>query len=228
MADEHAVAAALQRLAKRQAARQYSALNTSGHHGHNWDELFKKMDFNREIGAGVTHNEDEFISVGDEFTDPWSRVVGKAPRSAHKSHDRSHDRHASANATFETFVNHDQRLVNHGHVGWFDSSADQSRSSTAGARSSEEKSIHVDLKTQYGGTQEVQREEKAAVVEAVKSPTVSREEYNRHMKLISQKLSEEKVRLQKQLQQYPCLPRPPAARPSPGSRKVVSHNRMIR
>lgn len=225
MADEHAVAAALQRLAKRQAARQYSAFNTGGHQGQNWDELFKKMDFNREREAAVTHKEDEFISVGDEFADPWSHGVEKAPRSAHKSHDR----HASANATFETFVNHDQRPGgSHGHVGWFDSAADQGRSSTAGARSSEEKSIHVDLKKEYGGAQEMQREEKTAVGETFKSQTVSREEYNRHMKLISQKLSEEKVRLQKQLQQYPCLPRPPPARPSPGARKVVSHNRMIR
>lgn len=224
VADEHAVAAALQRLAKRQAARQYSAFNTSGHQGHNWNELFKKMDFNREKGAAVTHNEDELISVGDAFADPWSRVTGKAPRSAYKSHDR----HASANATFETFVNHDQRPGgSHGHVGWFDSAADQGRSGIAGAPA-EEKSIHVDLKKEYSGGQEIQREEKKAVGEPVKSPTVSREEYNRHMKLISQKLSEEKVRLQKQLQQYPCLPRPPPARPSPGARKVVSHNRMIR
>ena len=216
LADEHAVAAALQRLAKRQAARQYSAFNTSGHQGQNWDELFKKMDFNRDKEAALTHNQEEFISVGDEFADPWSRGVGKAPRSAHKSRDR----HASANATFETFVNHDQRLGgSHGHVGWFDSAADQGRSGTTGARSSEEKSIHVDLKKKYSEEQEIPREGK---------PAVSREEYNRHMKLISQKLSEEKVRLQKQLQQYPCLPRPPPARPCPGARKVVSHNRMIR
>jgi len=225
LADEHAVAAALQRLAKRQAARQYSAFNTSGHQGQNWDELFKKMDFNREKEDAVTHNEDEFISVGDEFADPWSRGVGKAPRSAHKSRDR----HASANATFETFVNHDQRPVSsHGHVGWFNSTADQGRSSTASARSSEEKSIHVDLKKEYSGAQEMPREEKTAFGETAKSSSVSREEYNRHMKLISQKLFEEKVRLQKQLQQYPRLPRPPAARPGPGARKVVSHNRMIR
>ena len=223
MADEHAVAVALQRLAKRQAARQYSAFNTSGHQGQNWDELFKKMDFNREKEAAVTHNKDEFISVGDEFADAWSRGVGKAPRSAHKSHDR----HASANATFETFVNHDQRPVS-SHMGWFHSTPDQGRSSTVGTRSSEEKSIHVDLKTKYCGAQEMPREEKAAVGETAKCSSVSREEYNRQMKLISQKLSEEKVRLQKQLQQYPCLPRPPPARPSPGARKVVSHNRMIR
>lgn len=225
VADERAVAAALQRLAKRQAARQYSAHNTTGRLGHNWDELFKKMDFNREIEATSAHNEDEFISVGDEFTDPWSRVAGKAPRSAHKSHDR----HASANATFETFVNHDHhRGGGHGHVAWFDSTADQGRSGTAGAHSFEEKTIHVDLKKEYDGTREVQREEKTAVGEAVKSPAVTREEYNRHMKILSQKLSEEKVRLQKQLQQYPCLPRPPAARPNPGPKKVVSHNRVIR
>lgn len=229
LVDEHAVAVALQRLAKRQAARQYSAFNTSGPQGQNWDELFKKMDFNREKEAAVTHNEDEFISVGDEFADPWSRGVGKVPRSAHKSRDR----HASANATFETFVNHDQRPVSsHSHVGWFHSTADQGRSSTVGARSSEEKSVHVDLKKEYSGTQEMPREEKAAVGTAVgetaNRSSVSREEYNRQMKLISQKLSEEKVRLQKQLQQYPCLPRPPPARPSPGARKVVSHNRMIR
>lgn len=222
MADEHAVAAALQRLAKRQAARQYSALNTSGHQRHNWDELFKKMDFNRETDAAVTRNEDELISVGDAFADPWSRVTRKT---GHKSHDR----HASANATFETFVNHDQRPGgSHGHVGWFDSTADQDRSGSAGARPLEEKSIHVDLKKEYIGAQEVQREEKKGSGETVKSPSVSREEYNRHMKLISQKLSEERVRLQKQLHQYPCLPRPPPARPSPSARKVVSHNRMIR
>jgi len=227
LADEHAVAAALQRLAKRRAARQYSAFNTSGHQGQNWHELFKKMDFNQEKEVAVTHNEDEFISVGDEFADSWSRGAGKVTRSTHKSRDR----HASANATFETFVNHDQRLEgSHGYVGWFDSAADQVRSSTlgTGARSSDEKSIHVDLKKEYSGGQEVPREEKTAVGETVKSPSVSREEYNRHMKLISQKLSEEKVRLRKQLQQYPCLPRPPPARPSPGARKVVSHNRMIR
>lgn len=227
MADEHAVAAALQRLAKRRAARQYSAFNTSGHQGQNWHELFKKMDFNQEKEVAVTHNEDEFISVGDEFADSWSRGAGKVRRSTHKSRDR----HASANATFETFVNHDQRLEgSHGYLGWFNSAADQGRSSTlgTGARSSDEKSIHVDLKKEYSGAQEMPREEKTAVGETVKSPSVSREEYNRHMKLISQKLSEEKVRLQKQLQQYPCLPRPPPARPSPGARKVVSHNRMIR
>ena len=219
MADEHAVAAALQRLAKRQAARQYSALNTSSHQGHNWDDLFKKMDFNQETDA-TSHNQDEFISVGDEFVDPWSRVVSKAPNPAR------HDRHASANATFETFVNHDQRPAN-AHVGWFDNAADQVCSSTAGARPSEEKSIHVDLKGKYVGSQEMQSEEKAADVQ-VKRPSVSREEYNRHMKLISQKLSEEKLRLHKQLQQYPCLPRPPPARPSSGTRKGASHKRIIR
>lgn len=217
MADEHAVAAALQRLAKRQAARQYSAHNTSAHQGHNWDDLFKKMDFNRETDA-ASHSQDEFVSVGDEFLDPWSRVTGKAPKSAEKSHDR----HTSANATFETFVND----FSNDHVGWFDNSADQDSISIAGA-SREEKSIRVDLKRQHNGTQEIQSEEKKADVD-VKSPSVSREEYNRHMKLISQKLSEEKLRLQKQLQQYPRLPRPPAARPSPGTRKVVSHKRMIR
>ena len=213
MADEHAVAAALQRLAKRQAARQYSAHNTSAHQGHNWDDLFGKIDFNRETDA-ASHSQDEFVSVGDEVLDPWSRVTGKAPKSAEKSHDR----HASANATFETFVND--------HVGWFDNSADQDSISAAGA-SCEEKSIGVDLKRQHNGTQEIQSEEKKADVVA-ESPSVSREEYNRHMKLISQKLSEEKLRLQKQLQQYPRLPRPPAARPSPGAKKVFSHKRMIR
>jgi len=217
LADEHAVAAALQRLAQRQAARQYSAHNTSAHQGHNWDDLFKKMDFNRETDA-ASHSQDEFVSVGDEFLDPWSRVTGKAPKSAQKSHDR----YASANATFETFVND----FSNDHVGWFDNSADQDSISTAGA-SREEKSIRVDLKRQHNGTQEIQGEEKKADVD-VKSPSVSREEYNRHMKLISQKLSEEKLRLQRQLQQYPRLPRPPAARPSPGTRKVVSHKRMIR
>ena len=105
MADEHAVAAALQRLAKRQAAGQYSAHNTSAHQGHNWDGLFEKMDFNRETDA-ASHSQDEFVSVGDEVLDPWSRVIGKAPKSAEKSHDR----HASENATFETFVSD--------HVGW--------------------------------------------------------------------------------------------------------------
>lgn len=219
MADEHAVAAALQRLAKRQAARQYSALKTSSHQGHNWDDLFKKMDFNQETDA-TSHNQDEFISVGDEFVDPWSRVVNNAPTPAR------HDRHASANATFETFVNHDQRRAN-AHVDWFDNAADEICSSAASARPSEEKSIHVDLKGKYVGAQEIQSEEKAADVQ-VKSPSVSREEYNRHMKLISQKLSEEKLRLQKQLQQYPCLPRPPPARPSPGTRKGASHKRIIR
>ena len=194
-------------------------MNISSHQGHNWDDLFKKMDFNQETAA-TSHNQDEFISVGDEFVDPWSRVVHKAPNPAR------HDRHASANATFETFVNHDQRPAN-AHVGWFDNAADQVCSSTARARPSEEKSIHVDLKGKYVGEQEIQNEEKAADVQ-VKSPSVSREEYNRHMKLISQKLSEEKVRLQKQLQQYPCLPRPPPARPSPGTRKGASHKRIIR
>lgn len=223
LADDHAVAAALQRLAKRQAARQYSAQNTSSHQGHNWDDLFKKMDFNREPDS-LSHNQDEFISVGDELSDPWSRVVEKSPRYAHKPHDR----HASANATFETFVKHDQRPVrdvSHDHVGWFDNDAD--RYSNADARPSDEQPIRVDLRREYNGTQEIKSEEKTAAVE-VKNPSVSREEYNRHMKLISQKLSEEKLRLQKQLQQYPCLPRPPPARPSPGTRKNVSHKRMIR
>lgn len=221
LADEHAVAAALQRLAKRQAARQYSAQNTSGHHGHNWDDLFKKMDFAQETDA-TSHNQDEFISVGDELADPWSSVADK--KQAH------HDRHASANATFQTFVNHDQRPVNdvsHGHVGWFKNTDDRGRSDVAGSRQTEEKSIRIDLKREYVGTQESHREEKPAEVKT-KSPSISREEYNRHMKLISQKLSEEKLRLQKELQQYPCLPRPPPARPSPGTRKAASHKRVIR
>ena len=66
--------------------------------------------------------------------------------------------------------------------------------SAAGA-SCEEKSIGVDLKRQHNGTQEIQSEDKKADVD-VESPSVSREAYNRHMKLISQKLSEEKLRLQ--------------------------------
>ncbi|XP_058965337.2 tubulin polyglutamylase TTLL5 isoform X1 [Pocillopora verrucosa] len=225
VADEHAVTSALQRLAKRQAARQYSAHNTSGRSGSNWDELFKKMDFNHEVEVTSPLNVDEFISVRDDSTNPWSHPDGKAPRSAH----RPHDRHASANATFETFVNHDQQLDgSHSHVVWFNSAADQGRSYTAGARSSDEKTIHVDLKREYDKTQEVERQERKTAGEAVRGPAVSREEYNRQMKVLSQKLSEEKVRLQMQLQQYPCLPRPPAARPNPGPKKVLSHNRMIR
>lgn len=224
LADEHAVATALQRLAKRQAERQYSAQNTSGYRSHNWDDLFKKMDFNQENDS-APYNHDEFISVGDEFSDPWARYVGKASRSAQKAHDR----HASANATFETFINHDQRPASkgNGHVGWFDKTADQVSLSTVDAQRAEEKSIHIELRRQYGGTQEVKSEEKTSGVE-VKTPSVSREEYNRHMKLISEKISEEKLRLQKQLQQYPRLPRPPPSRPSPGTKKVVSHKRMMR
>ena len=224
LADEHAVAAALQRLAKRQAARQYSAQNTSAYQGHNWDDLFKKMDFNQENDS-APYNHDEFISVGDEFSDPWVRDVGKAPRSAQKPHDR----HASANATFETFINHDQRPASkgHGHMGWLDKTAGQVALSTVDAQHAEEKSIHIDLRRQYSVSQEVKSEEKTSGVE-VKTPSVSREEYNRHMKLISEKLSQEKLRLQKQLQQYPRLPRPPPSRPSPGTRKVVSHKRMMR
>lgn len=220
--DEHAVATALQRLAKRQATRQYAAHNTTGRRGSNWDELLKKMDFNHQVEATSAYNEDEFISVGDESSNPLSRPDGKTPQSAH----RSHDRHASANATFETFVN--QLGGSHGHLAWLNSTADQGRSCTAGARPSEEKTIHVDLKREYERTRGVERQEKKEVVEAVRSPAVSREEYNRHMKILSQKLSEEKVRLQKQLQQYPCIPRPPAARPNPGTKKVLGHNRMIR
>lgn len=224
LADEHAVAAALQRLAKRQAARQYSAQNTGGYQGHNWDDLFKKMDFNQENDS-APYNHDEFISVGDEFSDPWARDVGKVPRSAQKPHDR----HASANATFETFINHDQRAASkgHGHMGWFDKTADQVALSTVDAQHAEGKSIHIDLRRQYGVSQEVKSEEKTSGVE-VRTPSVSREEYNRHMKLISEKISEEKLRLQRQLQQYPRLPRPPPSRPSPGTKKVVSHKRMIR
>ena len=224
LADEHAVAAALQRLAKRQAARQYSAQNTSAYQGHNWDDLFKKMDFNQENDS-APYNHDEFISVGDEFSDPWVRDVGKAPRSAQKPHDR----HASANATFETFINHDQRPASkgHGHMGWLDKTAGQVALSTVDAQHAEEKSIHIDLRRQYSVSQEVKSEEKTSGVE-VKTPSVSREEYNRHMKLISEKLSQEKLRLQKQLQQYPRLPRPPPSRPSPGTKKVVSHKRMMR
>lgn len=183
------------------------------------------MDFNHEVEVTSPLNVDEFISVRDDSTNPWSHPDGKAPRSAH----RPHDRHASANATFETFVNHDQQLDgSHSHVAWFNSAADQGRSYTAGARSSDEKTIHVDLKREYDKTQEVERQERKTAGEAVRGPAVSREEYNRQMKVLSQKLSEEKVRLQMQLQQYPCLPRPPAARPNPGPKKVLSHNRMIR
>ena len=182
------------------------------------------MDFNQENDA-TPYNHDEFISVGDEFCDPWARDVGKVPRSAQKPHDR----HASANATFETFINHDQRPASkgHGHMGWFDKTADQVALSTVDAQHAEEKSIHIDLRRQYSVSQEVKSEEKTSGVK-VKTPSVSREEYNRHMKLISEKLSEEKLRLQKQLQQYPRLPRPPPSRPSPGTKKVASHKRMMR
>lgn len=182
------------------------------------------MDFNQENDS-APYNHDEFISVGDEFSDPWVRDVGKTPRSAQKPHDR----HASANATFETFINHDQRPASkgHGHMGWLDKTADQVALSTVDAQHAEEKSIHIDLRRQYSVSQEVKSEEKTSGVK-VKTPSVSREEYNRHMKLISEKLSQEKLRLQKQLQQYPRLPRPPPSRPSPGTKKVVSHKRMMR
>ena len=227
LADESAVAAALQRLAKRQAARQYSALNTSANIGHNWEDLFKKMDFNQETGDVAAYNQEELISVGDEFSDPRSDVADKATRFGH------HDRHTSANATFETFVNHDRRPVNdviHRHLPWFDSATDQGRFRSAGM-CSEERSILIDSRKEFAGTNEKQNEEKPATVQG-KSPSVSREEYNRHMRLISQKLSEEKLRLQKQLQQYPCLPRPPPARPGPGTgtgtKRSAGHKRIVR
>ncbi|XP_068683988.1 tubulin polyglutamylase TTLL5-like [Montipora foliosa] len=227
LADESAVAAALQRLAKRQAARQYSALNTSANIGHNWEDLFKKMDFNQETGDAAAYNQEELISVGDEFSDPRSDVADKATRFGH------HDRHTSANATFETFVNHDRRPVNdviHRHLPWFDSATDQGRFRSAGM-CSEERSSLIDSRKEFAGTNEKQNEEKPATVQG-KSPSVSREEYNRHMRLISQKLSEEKLRLQKQLQQYPCLPRPPPARPGPGpgtgTKKSAGHKRIVR
>ena len=100
------------------------------------------MDFTQDTDA-TCHNEDEFISVGDKLADPWSRVAGKTPKRTH------HDRHASANATFETFVNHDHRPVNdvtHGHVGWFNNTGDRGRAGVAGLGPSEEKSIRIDLK----------------------------------------------------------------------------------
>ena len=216
VSNEHAVAVALQRLAKRQAARQYSAVN-SGHQGHNWEHLFKKTDFSQE----PIRNEDEMISVHDDANDGAIRAVRRdhIPR----------DRHASANATFETFVNyHQQPFINgsrQGNVGWFDDAADLGRSVAASARSSESM-LHVEVRKENSGTDNSQTVGWELANEEKKSPPFSREEYNRQMKLISQKLSEEKLRLQKQLRQYPCLPRPPPTRPS--SKNVVGHKRIIR
>ena len=208
MADEHAVATALQRLAKRQAARQYSALNTSTGNGQKWEDLFRKMDFKQENGT-ASHNQDEFITVGGNVSDNFSKPV-------------HHDRHSSANATFETFVNHDGQ-----HMTTYEGTANQGHFNTAGARCSEERTIRVDFKRGHAETNDFQNEGKPVNVQ-VKSPSVSREEYNRQMRLISQKLTEEKFRLQKQLQQYPCLPRPPPARPNPGAKKSASPKRTIR
>ncbi|XP_015774743.1 PREDICTED: tubulin polyglutamylase TTLL5-like [Acropora digitifera] len=215
VADEHAVATALQRLAKRQAARQYSALNTSTGNGQKWEDLFRKMDFKQENGT-TSYNQDEFITVGEDVSDIFSPVVDKVTKPV------QHDRHSSANATFETFVNHDRQ-----HLTTYESTANQGHFNTAGARCSEERTIRVDLKRGHAETNDFQNEGKPVNVQ-VKSPSVSREEYNRQMRLISQKLTEEKFRLQKQLQQYPCLPRPPPARPNPGAKKSASPKRTIR
>ncbi|KAK2550754.1 Tubulin polyglutamylase TTLL5 [Acropora cervicornis] len=214
VADEHAVATALQRLAKRQAARQYSALNTSSGNGQKWEDLFRKMDFKQENGT-TSYNQDEFITVGEDVSDIFSPVVDKVTKPV------QHDRHSSANATFETFVNHDGQ-----HMTTYEGTANQGHFNTAGARCSEERTIRVDLKRGHAKTNDFQNEGKPVNVQ-VKSPSVSREEYNREMRLISQKLTEEKFRLQKQLQQYPCLPRPPPARPNPGAKKSASPKRTI-
>ncbi|XP_067031983.1 tubulin polyglutamylase TTLL5-like [Acropora muricata] len=215
VADEHAVATALQRLAKRQAARQYSALNTSTGNGQKWEDLFRTMDFKQENGT-TSYNQDEFITVGEDVSDIFSPVVDKVTKPV------QHDRHSSANATFETFVNHDGQ-----HMTTYESSANQGHFNTAGARCSEERTIRVDFKRGHAETNDFQNEGKPVNVQ-IKSPSVSREEYNRQMRLISQKLTEEKFRLQKQLQQYPCLPRPPPARPNPGAKKSASPKRTIR
>lgn len=61
------------------------------------------MDFNWEKEVVVIYNEDEFISVGDEFVDFWLCGVGKVLCLVFKLCDC----YVSVNVIFEIFVNYD-------------------------------------------------------------------------------------------------------------------------
>lgn len=188
VADENTVAVALQKLAKRQAARQYSAHNKTS--GQNWDELFSKMDFTQD----QSHDDLRKNMEPGTLHSYHASSKAKAP-----------NRHLSADSTFETFINHDFRSSADGAASvWQEVTA--GRSSTG---SSEWRNVH-----------------KEAVKEAVeeeKRPVAHRENYNRQMRIINQKLAEEKVKLQQHLQRHPYVPRPPQ-----GPKRPISGRRITR
>ena len=221
------MAVALQRLAKRQAARQYSSLNKTSANGHNWAELFSKMDFTDDTTANQLKDED-FVCVTDET------------RNHNKQHRKSaHERHLSANSTFKTFVEFDKRPPGDGDSDgprfWQDASTDRHASERvvthsvghhASGHSPEWRSlVHVDLKSRYSAVEEDRdlgrRKEKERERERKSRPhDRAREEYNKHIRMISQKLAEQHQ------QQHSPLPHPPP-RPS-GTRKPISAQRIAR
>ena len=175
VADEHAVAVALQRLAKRQAARQYSAHNSAS--GYNWPELFTN-------------------EASDSHPSP-GRPRPHAPASAARA------RHLSADSTFENFIGHATGPPLEEAAAWEQVTASGSTAS---------KRVH-----KSGVSKDNNR-----ITRGEKESAGLRDDYNRQMKIISQKLAEEKAKLL-QLQRHPYVPRPPL-----GPKRPVSGRRVNR
>ncbi|KAK3746118.1 hypothetical protein QZH41_000544 [Actinostola sp. cb2023] len=206
-ANEHAVAVALQRLAKRQSARQYSpAQALTSTTSTNWRDILKQLDTDG-IPEGST--DDRYVSLVNHV----SKRDGDEARAHHVRNDpKSRDRHVSANATFNSFVDFDPDELTGLDI-------ETAMRQHANSHPSTWRSIRVDLPRQYDNTL-VDREEKDKNEPLELKKPISREDYNRHMRLLNQKLVDEKFPFDH------VLPRPPPG-PSPG-RKHISAKRIAR
>lgn len=140
-------------------------------------------------------------------------LVNQESRAHHvRSNPKAHDRHASANATFNSFVDFDPDDSD------VTSTGDVETAMRQHAHPSTWRSIRVDLPREH---EAVDHEEKSETLE-LKKP-ISRDDYNRHIRILTQKLASENFPFENNTQ---VLPRPPPG-PSPG-RKHIGAKRIAR
>ena len=219
LADERAVAVALQRLAKRQSARQYSALNSTSATGQRWSELFSKMDFSNDTVDDHQKDED-FVNASN--TSPEAR---RYPQRL------GQDRNFSANSTFDTFIGYEKRASGDGesdsHVSVERpiSSREVTQSSgrdTMAHLSGWKSLVHTDQRGRYSAAPEAGATKKKKNEKSKEKEDSAHDDYNRHIRMIGLKLAEQRL----QQTNTSTIPRPP---PKPSvTRKPMSAQRIAR
>lgn len=190
----------MQRLAKRQHARKYSPETLTTKTSTNWRDILNQLYTNKT--PINTPNEDGYVSLVNQ---PKSRHV--------HSRIKSRDRHVSANATFNSFVNLEDSDAF--------STDDVDTAMQQHANPSTLRSIRVNIPRAFDHSK-VNQDEKEPSEPLELKKSISRDDYNRQIRLLSQKLASENFSFDSQH----IVPRPPPG-PSPG-RKHVSSKRIAR